>query len=202
MTSKSQPNKPEAANENGQENATEEKTAEEHAANEPAEPTIESLNKEIDGLRDQLLRAAAETENVRKRAERDRAESSKYAVSGFARDMVSVLENLKRASDSVPEAARADNELLKTIGEGVDLTLQELLSIFERYQIKRIDPMDQKFDHNFHQAVAQIERHDIPAGIVVQVIQAGYTIHDRLLRPAMVAVSKEGEAPKPVDTTA
>ncbi|MFW0776725.1 MAG: nucleotide exchange factor GrpE [Rickettsiales bacterium] len=206
MTNNSQSTTPEAANENDQEDIadnTQENAAEtQPSAEEPAEPTVESLSKEIEELRDQLLRANAETENVRKRSERERAEASKYAISGFARDMVSVLENLKRASDSVPEESRADNELLKTIGEGVDLTLQELLSIFDRYEIKRIDPIDQKFDHNFHQAVAQVERHDIPAGMVVQVIQAGYTIHDRLLRPAMVAVSKEGEAPKPVDTTA
>ena len=163
---------------------------------------MEALKEEAAKFRDQWIRAAAETENVRKRAERDREEMSKYAIASFARDMVSVLENLKRASESVPLEARASNDLLKTIGEGVDLTLQELLGIFERYHIKRIDPMGQKFDHNLHQAVVQVENTSVPAGTVIQVVQAGYTIHDRLLRPAMVAVSKQGDPVKQVDTTA
>ena len=116
--------------------------------------------------------------------------------------MVTVLENLKRASESIPESARGENDLLKTIGDGVDLTLQELLNIFQKYNINRIDPQGQKFDHNLHQAVVQVERDDLPPGTVVHVVQAGYVIHDRLLRPAMVAVSKQGETPKKVDTSA
>ena len=118
--------------------------------------------------------------------------------------MVSVLENLRRASESIPPDARDSNPVFKTLGEGVDLTLQELLNIFVKYGIRRIDPQGEKFDHNFHQAVTQVERDDVPPGTVVQVVQAGYLIHDRLLRPAMVAVSKQpgGEPPKQVDTTA
>ncbi len=163
---------------------------------------IAALEQEIAALKDQRIRALAETDNVRKRAQRDLEETAKYAVTPFARDMVSVLENLKRASANI-HAHAGENELLKTLDEGVELTMQELLSIFERYGIKRIDPMGQKFDHNLHQAVAQIERADAPPGMVVQVVQAGYTIHDRLLRPAMVAVSKPAaDAPKQVDTTA
>lgn len=163
---------------------------------------IEQLEAELAKMRDQWVRAAAETENVRKRAERDVTEASKYAITAFARDMVNVLENLKRASESIPQENRGGNDLLKTLGEGVDLTLQELLNIFERFGIKRIDPAGQKFDHNLHQAVVQVERPDVPAGTVIQVVQAGYTIGDRLLRPAMVAVSKQGEETKKVDTTA
>jgi molecular chaperone GrpE len=163
---------------------------------------IEALEAENAKLRDQWVRAVAETDNVRKRAQRDQEELSKYAVSGFARDMISVLENLKRATDTIPAGAREDNELLKTLGEGVDLTLQELLGIFERYGIIRLYPLNEKFDHNFHQAVVQVEQADVPPGTVVQVVQAGYTIHDRLLRPAMVAVSKQPEAPTKVDTSA
>lgn len=189
---------PEAANENGE---PAEVAPVPPAAEDPA-AKIEALTQEVSQMRDQWLRAVAETENVRKRAERDREETSKYAITSFARDMVSILETLKRASESISPEARAGNELLKTIGEGVDLTLQELLSTFERYQIKRIDPMGQKFDHNFHQAVVQVERDDVPPGTVIQVVQAGYVIHDRLLRPAMVAVSKQGEPAKQVDTTA
>jgi molecular chaperone GrpE len=176
--------------------------AREHAqaAGEPSR--LEVLEGENAKLRDQLLRAVAETENVRKRAERDREETSKYAISKFAGDMVSVLENLKRASESISPEARAASEQLANLGAGVDLTLQELLSTFERYGIVRVDPMGQKFDHNLHQAVAQVERTDVENGTVIQVVQAGYVIADRLLRPAMVAVSKAPSDVKKVDTTA
>lgn len=194
----------EAANENSEEKqaASEEQPNIEKAQEESA-PTEElDPAEEYEKMRDQWLRAVAETENVRKRAERDQQEMSKFAVSGFARDMVSVLENLIRASESIPKEERKENQLLNTLAEGVDLTLNELLSIFERHKIKRIDPMGEKFDHNYHQAVAQVETADSPPGTVVQVVQAGYILHDRLLRPAMVAVSKQGEMPKQVDTTA
>ena len=172
-------------------------------AADPVQERIAALEAEAAKFRDQWMRAVADADNTRKRAERDVAETSKYAVTAFARDMVQVLENLKRASESIPAESRGESGLLKTVGEGVDLTLQELLGIFEKYGIRRIDPMGQKFDHNFHQAVVQIERGDVPPGVVVQVVQAGYVIQDRLLRPAMVAVSKApGEAPKQVDTSA
>lgn len=168
----------------------------------PEQQKIAALEQEVAALKDQRIRALAEVDNIRKRAQRDQDELSKYAVTGFARDMVSVLENLKRAADSI-ETHKSSTDLIKILGEGIDLTLNELLGIFERYGIKRIDPLNQKFDHNFHQAVAQVESAGVPAGTVVQVIQAGYIIHDRLLRPAMVAVSKQAsEAPKSVDTSA
>jgi len=163
---------------------------------------VARLTEEMAKYKDQWIRTAAELENLRKRTQRELEENSRYAVTGFARDMVEVLENLMRASESIPAGARESNELLKTLGEGVDLTLQELLRTFERYGITRLNPMGQKFDHNFHQAVVQIDRHDVPAGTVVQVVQAGYVIHDRLLRPAMVAVSKWVEPPQKVDTVA
>jgi molecular chaperone GrpE len=163
---------------------------------------VARLTEETNRLRDQWVRAVAETDNIRKRSQRELEETSRYAITGFARDMVSVLENLKRASESIPADQRNGNDLLKTIGEGVDLTLQELLNTFQKFGINRIDPQGQKFDHNLHQAVVQVERDDVPAGTVVQVVQAGYVIHDRLLRPAMVAVSKAAEPPQKVDTTA
>ncbi len=178
--------------------------AEDVPAQEPqgAQDEVARLTEELASVRDQWVRAVAETENIRKRARRDQEETSRYAVSAFARDMVSVLENLMRASENIPPEAREENELLKTLGEGVELTQRELLSIFEKYGIKRIDPLGQKFDHNFHQAVVQVERADVEPGTVIQVVQAGYVIHDRLLRPAMVAVSKQGEPPPTVDTVA
>jgi len=172
------------------------------AAEANAHAVLAKLQEENAQLKDQWVRAVAETDNVRKRAARDQEEISKYAVTGFARDLVSVLENLKRASESISPEARQGNELLASLAEGVELTLQELLGIFERYNITRLDPMGQKFDHNFHQAVAQVERTDVPAGTVVQVLQAGYVIADRLLRPAMVTVSKQPGEAKKVDTVA
>jgi len=167
---------------------------------EPKSEEILRLEGEVAKFRDQWMRAVAETENVRKRAQREQEETSKYAVTAFAGELVSVLENLKRASESI--AAHAGDEVFKTVGQGVELTLQELLNIFEKHGIKRIDPMGQKFDHNFHQAVAQAERGDVPVGTVVQVVQAGYLISDRLLRPAMVVVSKAVDPANKVDTTA
>lgn len=194
MTTNAQPDPTEPAPENETQAAT---TPEEAIAN-----IIAGMEQEITTLKDQVLRAAAEVENTRKRAQRDQEETAKYSVTGFARDLVSVAENLQRAAESIPAEARADNPLLKTLAEGVDLTLRELLNIFERNGIRRVHPLGEKFDHNTHQAVAQIETPDTAPGMVVQVLQAGYVIHDRLLRPAMVAVSKQGETPKAVDQTA
>ncbi len=176
----------------------------------PAEASKESqlqdeiarLTEENSRLRDQWVRAVAETDNVRKRSQRDVGEASRYAIASFARDMAGVMENLKRASETIPAGSRESDVLLNTLGEGVDLTLQELLTIFKRYDIHRIDPANQKFDHNLHQAVVQIERDDVPPGTVVQVVQAGYMLGSRLLKPAMVAVSKPGDTPKQVDETA
>jgi molecular chaperone GrpE len=150
---------------------------------------IDEKEKELAALKDQALRALAEVENTRRRGERELQDMSKYAVTGFARDLVSVLENLQRAVDSIPAEMRTNQPAVNNLAVGVEMTLKELLGVFERQGIKRIDPMGQKFDHNFHQAVAQIDTPDAEAGTVVQVLQAGYVIHDRLLRPAMVGVA-------------
>ena len=164
---------------------------------------IAQLEEECAKLRDSWVRSVAETDNVRKRLQRDLEESGKYAITGFAGDMVSVLENLQLAIQNVPAEEAKANPTLKTFGEGISLTLQELLRIFEKYGIVRLNPIGKKFDHNFHQAVVQVEKNDVEAGTIVQVIQAGYMISDRLLRPAMVAVSKTSEAPtKKLDTLA
>lgn len=161
---------------------------------------IEEKDKEIAGMKDQALRALAEAENTRRRGERELADMSKYAVTGFARDLVSVLENLQRALDSIPAELKQSQPAVGNLATGVDMTLKELLGVFAKHGIQRIDPMGQKFDHNFHQAVAQIDTPDAEAGTVVQVLQAGYVIHDRLLRPAMVGVA--AGAPKRVDASA
>ena len=161
---------------------------------------IEEKDEQIAALKDQALRALAETENTRRRSERELQDMSKYAVTGFAKDLVNVLENLQRAVDAVPKDLKESNLAVKNLAIGVEMTQNELLGIFNRQGIQRIDPMGQKFDHNFHQAVAQIDTPDAEPGTVVQVLQAGYTIHDRLLRPAMVGVAA-GNAAK-VSTSA
>lgn len=151
---------------------------------------VETYENEINKLKDQLLRAVADAENVRKRAERDIADSRKYAVTGFARELLSVSENMQMALDSISAEARKADENFNNLAAGIEMTAQELLRVFENHGIKRIDPKGERFDHNFHQAVAQIEDTNHEPGTVVQVLQAGYVIQNRLLRPAMVTVSK------------
>lgn len=165
----------------------------------------EALLQQVADMKDQVLRTMAEMENVRARARRDVEESSKYAVAGFARDIISVLENLYRAAASVPPEARSESSLLNTLGQGIDMTLSEFVNVIQRHGITRIDPLGQPFDHNFHQAVVQIDSHDQAPGTILQVLQAGYVLHDRLLRPAMVGVAKAAqpaEGPQQVDTQA
>ena len=161
---------------------------------------LDDRDKELAAMKDQALRALAEAENTRRRAEREVQDMSKYAVTNFARDLVSVIENLGRAVESIPAELKASQPAVANLALGVEMTMSELLKTFEKHGIKRIDPLGQKFDHNFHQAVAQIDAPDADAGTVVQVLQAGYVIHDRLLRPAMVGVASG--APKQVDTQA
>lgn len=164
---------------------------------------LEQKETELAAMKDQALRALAETENTRRRSERELADMSKYAVTNFARDLVNVLENLQRATDAISPELRTNQPAVASLATGVEMTLKELLTTFERYGIVRIDPMGQKFDHNYHQAVAQIDSPGVEAGTVVQVLQAGYSIHDRLLRPAMVAVAAAGGTPgAAVDTKA
>ena len=152
------------------------------------------LEAELAEYKDRLLRALAETENVRRRAQREREDASKYAIAGFAKDLLSAADNLRRALESLPES-EAKDERTRSLLAGVAATERELLGVFERYGIKRIDPRGEAFDHNFHQAIFEAERPDQPSGSVVEVLQPGYVLHDRLLRPAMVGVAKGG--PKP-----
>jgi molecular chaperone GrpE len=179
--------------------------AEEPTAEPEEEDPLAAAQAEIADLKDKLLRAVAETENVRRRAARDRDDANKYAITGFARDLLSVADNMLRAVASVPEDARKDDENLNTLLEGVELTQRELQTVFDRHGIRPIEPMGEKFDHNWHQAVVELPDPDAQPGTVVQVIQIGYAIADRLLRPAMVAVAKNDGGGGPgdkVDTTA
>jgi len=152
-----------------------------------------ALEAELAETKDRLLRALAETENVRRRAEREREDLRKYAVSGFAKDLLSAADNLRRALDSLPESEVRDDKV-RGLLEGVAATERELLAVFERHGIRRIDPKGERFDHNLHQAIFETETADAPPGTIAEVLQPGYVIHDRLLRPAMVGIAKE--APK------
>ncbi len=170
----------------------------EETSAEQAPETLESqaakYEEELAKLKDMYLRAMAETENVRARAKRDSEDTAKYATTKFARDMVSILENLVRASASISAEAREASAVVKQVGDGIDMTIQELSGIFERNGIKRIDPIGEKFDHNFHQAVASVETVEAAPGTVLQVLQAGYVLHDRLLSPAMVTVAAQAKS--------
>ena len=157
-----------------------------------AAPTYEELLSEVEALKDQLLRSLAESENIRRRLEREKADVSKYAVTNFARQIISVTDNLTRALSSIEPESIDQNEELKNLFVGIEMTDKELTNTFEQFHIKSIDAIGQKFDHNIHQAMFEVEDADQPAGLVVQEVQKGYMLHDRLLRPAMVGVSKGG----------
>lgn len=172
---------------------------------QPAEQRAQSLEAEVSSLKDQLLRALAEAENIRRRAQREREDIAKYAVSGFAKELLSVADNLRRALDAVPADSRETDELLKTLATGVEATERQLSSAFDRVGIKKLEPLGAPFDPNFHQVMFEIENTGQSAGTVVQVLQAGYTIHGRLLREAMVGVAKRAAAaaaPGHLDTKA
>lgn len=163
-----------------------------------AEPTADVLAQhaaEVADLKDRLLRAHAEMDNVRKRLEREKADAHKYAVSKFARDIVGVGDNFQRAISSVPAAAVEQTPALKSFLEGVMMTERELLNVLERHGIRRVDPMGESFNPHLHQAVSEVQNPDVPSGTVVQVFQPGYIIEDRILRPAMVVVAKGGAKP-------
>jgi molecular chaperone GrpE len=156
----------------------------------PAADALAASQAEAAALKDQLLRALAETENVRRRAQRDREEAGKYAITAFARELVGVADNLRRAIAAIPPEALANDEALKNLAAGVELTERQLLTAFERFQLRKIEPLGEKFDSNLHQAMFELPAQGQPTGTVLQVLQPGYVLHDRLIRPAMVAVAK------------
>jgi molecular chaperone GrpE len=168
---------------------------EEAAPDEGAEiETVEALKAEIAALRDRSLRALAEADNTRKRAERERDESRQYAVTRFARDLLTVADNLARALTACPPEARAEaNESLKAVIDGVEATERELQNILTRNGVKPIEAAGARFDPHLHQAIAEVPGDGQAAGTVVNVVQSGYTIGERLLRPAMVTVARAGE---------
>ena len=151
------------------------------------------LVKENEDLKDRALRLAAETENLRRRAARDVQDAKAYAIANFARDMLQVADNLDRALAAVPAEAKEGGDAgLKALVEGVELTGRAMLSALERHGVRKLDPQGEKFDPNFHQAMFEVPDASVPAGTVVQVVQTGYGIGERVLRPAMVGVAKGG----------
>jgi molecular chaperone GrpE len=164
----------------------EQASPETHAAADP----LAAAQAEAAALKDQLLRALAETENVRRRAARDKEDAAKFAMAGFAREVLGVADNLSRALEAISPESLEKDPALKTLFDGVQATQRQLDTAFEKQAIKKVWPLGEKFDSNLHQAMFEVPGTDKPAGTVVQVLQAGYTLHDRLLRPAMVGVAK------------
>ena len=158
-----------------------------------SEERVAALEAEVADLKDQMRRALAE--NVRRRAARERDDATKFAVTGFAREMLAVADNLRRALEAVAPEAMANDEALKALVTGVELTERQLFAAFEKHGVKRIDALGQKFDSNLHQAMFEVPGTGQPAGTVVQVLQPGYLLNERLLRPAMVGVAKGDAKP-------
>ena len=179
-----------------EEEFSEELSNEETAVSEDNVEVLESEEKTedyqsvIDGLNDQLLRAAAEVQNVKRRADIDVQKARHFSIESFAKDLLGVLDNLYRASESVSDEDVEKDTKLKAIKDGVEITKKEMTNALERNNIKRISPKGEKFNPDFHQAMSQIEQEGVEAGNVIDVMQAGYTIKDRVLRPALVIVAK------------
>jgi molecular chaperone GrpE len=160
---------------------------------DPEEGSMEALAKEAADMRDKMLRTLAEMENLRKRTAKEVADARAYGITGFARDVLDIADNLQRALDAVPSETRESADpMLKALIEGVELTERSLLNALEKNGVKKFDPSGGKFDPNFQQAMYEVPDASVPPGTVVQVVQAGYMIGDRVLRPALVAVAKGG----------
>lgn len=182
----------EAASEEKAEAQAEEKNEQSNPETGAPEDELTGAKAEAQEFRERYLRAVAELENYRRRAEKERQDTAKFAIAAFARDMLTMLDNLRRGLESVSAEERKDDPQLETLAAGMELTEREMLSTLERHGIEKVDPAGEPFDHNFHQAMMEVEDPSVPAGTVAQVMQAGYVINGRLLRPAMVAVAKGG----------
>ncbi|MEO1199397.1 MAG: nucleotide exchange factor GrpE [Pseudomonadota bacterium] len=172
------------------------------AASDPteADARLAELEAENANLKDRTIRALADIENLRKRSEREVRDAGQYAITKFAGDMLTVADNLRRAIESMPQDQLAD-QAVKTFAEGVDMTERELLRVLERHGVRKLEPKGERFDPNFHQAMFEIPDEATPAGTVVEVVQSGFAIGDRVLRAALVGVSKGGPKRAPTDAT-
>lgn len=158
---------------------------------------VEALEEQVSELKDQLLRSVAELDNYRKRAEREKEQLRKFGIANFAKDLLSVADNLRRAVESGPSDLEGADESVKNLIVGVEMTEKELLNAFEKNRVRKIDPVGEKFDYNFHQAMFEVESDKEEPGVVMQVLQPGYAIEDRVLRAAMVGVSKSNAPDQP-----
>jgi molecular chaperone GrpE len=162
-------------------------------AKKDVQDVLEELLAENVELNDKLLRTIAEMENLRRRTERERKDASKYAIRNFALDLLAIGDNLSRAMQSLSKAdENQSQDMVKTLVDGIEMTEREMLNVFSRYGIAKIEPQGEKFDPNLHQAMFEVDIPTLPSGTVMEVMQAGYTIGDRILRPAMVGVAKGG----------
>ena len=165
---------------------------------DPEEGSVEALTKELAEARDRMLRTLAEMENLRKRTAKEVADARAYGITGFARDVLDIADNLQRALDAVPAEAKANADPgLKALIEGVELTERELQKALEKNGVRQFTPRGEKFDPNVHQAMFEVPDPAVPAGSVVEVVQPGYMIGERVLRPALVGVSKGGPKTAP-----
>ncbi len=166
------------------------------------EARVKELESQQADLTDRLLRAHAEMDNLRKRTEREKSDSAKYAITKFAHDIVGISDNFQRAVAAVPNGAREQEGTLKSLIEGVEMTERAFLQVLERHGVKPVNPIGETFDPNRHQAVMEQETTEVPAGTVIRVFQSGYIIEDRVLRPAMVVVARGGAKPGRPDAPA
>ena len=163
----------------------------EAALGEQAEGIIKALQDELDKAKDQTARALAEAENTRRRAQKEREDASKFAVSGFAKDLLDVADNLRRALDAMPDDLIQTEPRLKNLIEGIEGTERAMLHSFEKHGIEKLEPMDEPFDPNFHEVMFEAPAEGKPAGIIMQVIEPGYILNGRILRPARVGITKD-----------
>ena len=178
-------------------NGIEAEAPETAAPGEAAPDPVAALTKETAELKDRLLRTLADMENLRRRTDREVADARTYGVTNFARDILAVADNMERALKALDDEIRDKAEAgVKALLDGVELTERELIKVMEKHGIKKIEPQGQKFDPNLHQAMLEIPDASVPAGTVVQIMQPGYTIGERVLRPALVGVSKGGPKPQ------
>ena len=152
---------------------------------------ISDLEQKVSDLKDQLMRTLADGENLRKRTLKDVEHSKKYSHISFVKDLVSSVDNLQRALEALPEDTSSLPEPIKNLIIGLEIVEKEIISTLEKHNVKQIDPLGEKFDYNFHQAMFEVPTNDNEPGTVVQVSQKGYILHDRLVRPAMVGISKK-----------
>ena len=188
-----EPNSENIENEEGNNDSHENTETEDTSEDENTEDN--NLDKEIETLKEEKIRLLAEMENLRKRFEREKIETIKFGSINLARDILSPGDNLERALDALPEDENHP-ESIKNLIDGLKMVLKEYKSTLEKHGVKKIETLNQKFDHNFHQAMMEVENNDVEEGTVVQEVQSGYTMHNRLLRAAMVGVSKKQVAKK------